>query len=73
MRSSGPARVRPSASCPLGGRAQLAAEVDQLSSAKRALLSSRTRNVVEQLVELKSLRGKNQNIILHMMKRIDMA
>jgi hypothetical protein len=30
------------------------------------------RNVVEQLVELKSLRGKNQNIIAHMMKRIDM-
>ena len=30
------------------------------------------RNVVEQLHELKSLRGKNKNIIEHMMKRIDM-
>jgi hypothetical protein len=28
--------------------------------------------VVEQLVELKSLRGKNRNIIEHMMKRIDL-
>jgi len=52
-------------------RNQLDAEVHELTAAKRALLSSRMRNVVEQLVELKSLRGKNNNIIEHMMKRID--
>ena len=52
-------------------RSQLASEVAELTSAKLALQSSRMRNVVEQLVELKSLRGKNNNIIEHMMKRID--
>ena len=53
-------------------RTQLMAEVNELTAAKQALLSSRVRNVVEQLMELKSLRGKNQNILQHMMKRIDM-
>lgn len=52
-------------------RRQLAAEITELTASKQALLSSRMRNVVEQLVELKSLRGKNNNIIEHMMKRID--
>jgi hypothetical protein len=52
-------------------RRQLATEVTELAASKQALLSSRMRNVVEQLVELKSLRGKNNNIIEHMMKRID--
>lgn len=52
-------------------RRQLATEVAELTNSKQALLSSRVRNVVEQLVELKSLRGKNNNIIEHMMKRID--
>ena len=52
-------------------RRQLETEVSELTAAKRALLASRMRNVVEQLVELKSLRGKNNNIIEHMMKRID--
>ena len=52
-------------------RAQLASEVNELTASIKALLASRTRNVVEQLVELKSLRGKNQNIIAHMMQRID--
>lgn len=53
-------------------RSQLLTEVAEMASAKHALLSSRTRNVVEQLLELKSLRGKNQNILDHMMRRIDM-
>jgi replication fork clamp-binding protein CrfC len=53
-------------------RVQLAADVNDLTSSKQALLAARARNVVEQLVELKSLRGKNKNIIVHMMKRIDM-
>ena len=52
-------------------RRQLAAEIVELTASKQALLSSRMRNVVEQLVELKSLRGKNNNIVEHMMKRID--
>lgn len=53
-------------------RGQLLTDVDELSAAKQALLAARMRNVVEQLVELKSLRGKNQNIIEHMMKRVDL-
>jgi hypothetical protein len=53
-------------------RAQLATDINELAASRQALLSSRSRNVVEQLVELKSLRGKNQNIVAHMMKRIDM-
>ncbi|MES2537734.1 MAG: dynamin family protein [Pseudomonadota bacterium] len=53
-------------------RRQLSVDINALGVSKRALLSSRTRNVVEQLLELKSLRGKNQNIVVHMMKRIDM-
>jgi len=52
-------------------RRQLAAEIVELTASKQALLSSRMRNVVEQLMELKSLRGKNNNIVEHMMKRID--
>ncbi|WP_194711452.1 dynamin family protein [Noviherbaspirillum soli] len=53
-------------------QAQLHAEAAELIASRQSLLSSRLRNVVEQLVELKSLRGKNQNIVAHMMKRIDM-
>ncbi len=53
-------------------RAQLSSEIEELTASRQALLASRLRNVVEQLVELKSLRGKNQNIISHMMKRIDL-
>ncbi len=52
-------------------RRQLASEIVELTASKQALLNSRMRNVVEQLVELKSLRGKNNNIVEHMMKRID--
>ncbi|HEX8954682.1 MAG TPA: dynamin family protein [Burkholderiaceae bacterium] len=52
-------------------RRQLAAEIVELTASKQKLLNSRMRNVVEQLVELKSLRGKNTNIVEHMMKRID--
>jgi hypothetical protein len=52
-------------------RSQLDINIDELAASKRSQLLTRTRNVVEQLLELKSLRGKNQNIIDHMMKRID--
>lgn len=53
-------------------RAQMAYDINELTASKQALLASRLRNVVEQLVELKSLRGKNQNIVEHMMKRIEL-
>ncbi|MDF3035601.1 MAG: GTPase [Paucimonas sp.] len=53
-------------------RLQLASEIDDLTSSRQALLASRARSVVEQLVELKSLRGKNQKIIDHMKQRIDL-
>jgi len=53
-------------------RTQLAADIGELTAARQALLAARMRNVVEQLVELKSLRGKNRNIIEHMMKRVEL-
>ncbi|GAA4022905.1 dynamin family protein [Actimicrobium antarcticum] len=52
-------------------RSQLSGDIDELAATKKNQLSARTRSVVEQLLELKSLRGKNRNIIEHMMKRID--
>ncbi|MBC7513061.1 MAG: dynamin family protein [Herminiimonas sp.] len=52
-------------------RQQLVQELDVLYASRRALIDARLRNVVEQLFELKSLRGKNQKIVLHMMARID--
>ncbi|MES3024524.1 MAG: dynamin family protein [Pseudomonadota bacterium] len=52
-------------------RKQLMADLDALSGAQHAMVGARMRDVVEQLQELKSLRGKNQGVIAHMMKRID--
>jgi len=52
-------------------RKQLAEELQALSGAQLAMLNARVRGIVEQLHELKSLRGKNQNVIAHMMRRID--
>ena len=52
-------------------RMQLASEIASLIDSKHSLLSSRSRGTVEQLFELKSLRGKNANVIEHMMKRLD--
>lgn len=42
-----------------------------LESAQSSALASRGRGLVEQLQELKSLRGKNQNVLAHMMRRIE--
>jgi hypothetical protein len=53
-------------------RSQLYKEMAELAQSRQAILSSRMRNVVEQLVELRSLRGKNRNIVAHMMKRVDL-
>ena len=52
-------------------RAQLESDIHEIASAQQAIISSRGRNVVEQMLELKGLRGKNMNVIEHMMKRVD--
>jgi hypothetical protein len=46
-------------------------EIESLAASRVALLDARLRNVVEQLFELKSLRGKNQKVVEHMMQRIE--
>ena len=52
-------------------RNQLSGDLTALVGAQSVLLGARSRDLVEQLQELKSLRGKNQGVIAHMMKRID--
>jgi predicted GTPase len=52
-------------------RKQLADDMAQLVAAQQQMLGARVRDIVEQLQELKSLRGKNQGVIAHMMRRID--
>lgn len=52
-------------------RQQLITDIDALTHSQQTMLSSRMRGVVEQLFEFKSLRGKNKNVVEHMMRRID--
>jgi hypothetical protein len=52
-------------------RTQLTTDLDALVGAQSVLLGTRSRDMVEQLQELKSLRGKNHGVVAHMMKRID--
>ncbi|WP_026133126.1 MULTISPECIES: dynamin family protein [unclassified Janthinobacterium] len=52
-------------------RGQLADDLRAIDTAQQALVAARIRGIVEQLHELKSLRGKNQSVIAHMMRRID--
>ena len=52
-------------------RAQLASDINEITAAQKAVIASRSRNVIEQMMEFKGLRGKNQNVIEHMMKRVD--
>ncbi len=52
-------------------RKQLADDMAQLVGAQQSMIGARIRGLVEQLHELKSLRGKNQSVIAHMMRRID--
>lgn len=47
-------------------------DVGLLTASRQALIDARLRNVIEQLFELKSLRGKNRKIVEHMMHRIDL-
>jgi len=44
-------------------------EVRALADAVKALLAARSAGVVEQLAELKALRGKNQDVVAHMLER----
>jgi len=52
-------------------RRRLADDLQSLNGAQQALLAARMRGIAEQLHELRSLRGKNQNVIAHMMRRVD--
>ncbi|HKE41842.1 MAG TPA: dynamin family protein [Casimicrobiaceae bacterium] len=45
-------------------------EIRALAGSVRAILDSRTAGILEQLAELKGLRGKNQDVVEHMMLRI---
>lgn len=51
-------------------RAQLASDIQEITDGQYAVINARGRGVSEQLHELKSLRGKNQNVVEHMMKRV---
>jgi hypothetical protein len=53
-------------------RRQLQDDLATLTGAQAALLGARGRDLVEQLQELQSLRGKNQGVIAHMMRRVEM-
>ncbi len=52
-------------------RAQLTTDIHEITVTQHAVIAARSRNVIEQMMELKSLRGKNQSVIEHMMKRVD--
>ena len=45
-------------------------EVRALTGSIRSILDSRTGSVAEQLAELTALRGKNQDVVVHMMSRV---
>ncbi len=51
-------------------RDQTEAEIGDLLGSSRILLEARQRNVDEQLVELRGLQGKNQDVVEHIMKKI---
>lgn len=52
-------------------RRQLADDLGALVATQQGMLGARVRDIVEQLQELKSLRGKNKSVIAHMMKRVE--
>jgi len=53
-------------------RGQLRTDLALLSAGEAALGAARTRELVEQLQELKSLRGKNQGVLAHMVRRVEL-
>ena len=52
-------------------RRQLQDDLATLDGAQETLLGARGRDLVEQMQELQGLRGKNQGMIAHMMRRVD--
>lgn len=50
---------------------QLRADLETLAAGQQMLLAARLRELVEQLQELRSLRGKNQSVIAHMVRRVE--
>ncbi|WP_338769999.1 dynamin family protein [Massilia sp. METH4] len=52
-------------------RRRLAEDLGALNGAQGAMLAARQRGIAEQLHELNSLRGKNQNVIAHMARRVE--
>jgi len=53
-------------------RGQLRQDLALLAAGQQALLGARIRDLVEQQQELESLRGKNQGVIAHMMRRVEL-
>ena len=53
-------------------RRQLQDDLATLTAVQSTLLGARGRDLVEQLQELQGLRGKNQGVIAHMMRRVEM-
>jgi predicted GTPase len=53
-------------------RRQVQRELELLDAGQQALLGARVRDLVEQQDELTSLRGKNQGVVAHMMRRVEM-
>jgi len=51
---------------------QLRADLGALLAASNTLAAGRLRDLVEQLQELRSLRGKNQGVVAHMVKRVEL-
>ncbi|MBB3222843.1 dynamin family protein [Pseudoduganella umbonata] len=52
-------------------RRRLAEDLGALNGAQGAMLAAKQRGIAEQLHELNSLRGKNQNVIAHMVRRVE--
>ncbi|NIA00015.1 dynamin family protein [Massilia sp. CCM 8734] len=52
-------------------RKQLSDDLNAVVGTQQATIGARIRDIVEQLQELKSLRGKNQGVIAHMMRRVE--
>ena len=50
---------------------QLRADLELLAAGQQLLVAARLRELVEQLQELRSLRGKNQGMIAHMVRRVE--
>jgi len=50
---------------------QLRADMEALATAQQTIAAGRLRELIEQLQELRSLRGKNQSVIAHMVRRVE--